>query len=157
MRLLLLLLAAAGARGAAELRPSVHVSGDAQPEAPLASGRVFPGRFASGWANATVLPPFAPPPRGYEPAQWRRVRGRVALRGWLTCAAGAEAGAPVFSLPPRAWPARDEPFRVAFRGAERALVVGAGDGVARLSADSAPGAWLPLVSLEYDGGADAEL
>jgi len=157
MRLPLLLLAAAAALGATELRPSVHVSGDAAPETPLAAGRVTPARSLASWANATVLPPFGPPPRGYEPAQWRRARGRVTLRGWLTCAAGAEAGAPVFALPPRAWPARDEPFRVTFRGAERALVVGAADGVARLSADSAPGAWLPLVSLEYDGRHEGEL
>jgi hypothetical protein len=153
--LLLLVLAAAPLRGVSAaprvsssgVRAGITFSSDAAPRGaggagaagaatPTKRGRGHGGASAPpAWTNVTLSPPFGLPPRGYDPPAWRRAPPpgrRVTLRGWLSCADDAPPGAPVFTLPPAAWPARDEPFAVAFKGRDRALRVSAADGVARL-------------------------
>jgi len=89
----------------------------------------------AGWSNASLAHACAAPPRGYDPPQWRREpppSRRVAVRGWLVCAAAAQADTPLFALPGPAWPTREERFSATFKGKTRALSLSAADGVARL-------------------------
>ena len=72
----------------------------------------------------------------------------VFFRGWAQAKHGVRPGETLFTLPPDAWPAREERFRVAFKGTNRELVVGT-DGVATATLPLDRSLWIPLAGFSY--------